>query len=269
MTSTTSRNKVHAREVAARRLEAKRLRRDKGLFKWFQIHKLASESLHKIQREPVEPLSIYGGKPESPHITKRLTRFPMTRQPNGRAMPAWKDLSAWMKCQMFVHALATFEYQFQTFSVDLHPDLVREWLTEGRDVRAMMRDRLRRELDRRVKPSLEFFFVIEGWSRSAKAPTKLHIHGGAHLYAPQDGQAIVDAARRAAGQGNAGRVATPRASHGRVFHRDGPKYINYLFKSVRRKDERLPSRRLTVSRSLAGTGQSFWALVTGIEYTGL
>ena len=173
-------------------------------------------------------------------------------------MPQWSDLSAWLKMQLTVMLL--HEWEFQTFNIHIHRDLERKWVSEGCDVRVVMRDRLRREFDKHVRPGLEHFFVIEGWSKRDKAPTLLHIHGGAAIYPdyPSDAGKIMEAAARAAGHGLKGYSRQARARNGRKFTRDGPRYINYLFKSVRRKDDRLNDRRVTMSRSVIRATRDFW-----------
>jgi hypothetical protein len=240
-----------------RRRDAKRLWRDREIYRFLRAAAAIGRGWHANLREPLEPLSVYLGKPGHKY-NKVLTQFPVRKQPNGRPMPGWNDLSPWLKMQLAVMLLD--EWQFQTFNIDIHHDLEREWVKEGRDVRVAMRDRLRRELDKRVRPGLEHFFVIEGWSKRAKAQTKLHIHGAAAIYPddPADPRKIMIAAGRAAGHGLQGYSRQRRAVHGRMFTRRGPAYINYLFKSVRRKDDRLNHRRVTMSRSVVRATRDFW-----------
>ena len=214
-------------------------------------------------RCPSSPYQVYVGIPGS-RFNRALAPFPVRKQfKNGRPMPQWKDLTSWLKMQLAVMFLD--QWQFQTFNIHIHRDLESKWVGEGRDVRVMMRDRLRRELDDCVRLGLEHFFVIEGWSKRAKGPTLLHIHGGAAIYPdePTDAANIMSAAGRAAGHGLKGFAKQSRAEHGREFTRDGPRYINYLFKSVRRKDDRLNDRRVTMSRSVVKSTREFWQAITG------
>jgi hypothetical protein len=176
-------------------------------------------------------------------------------------MPQWEDLSAWMKVQLSVMLL--HEWSFHTFDIHLHSDLESQWLRQGRDLRVTLRDRLRRELDKLVGPQREFFFVIEGWSKKARAPTVVHIHGGAAIYNDEEDENIETAAARACGHQLKGYSKQRRAVHGQPFTREGADYINYLFKSVTRKDERLPERRLTMSRSVVSATREFWNTITG------
>lgn len=242
-----------------RSLEASRLRRDRKILRKLRVAATQSASLHKILRAPQEPLSVYVGKIGHPR-GRELTRFPVTTQDDGRPMPAWDDLSRWMKVQMAVMAMQ--EWSFQTFNIHIHPDLEAKWIASGRDPRVMMRDRVRREFDKRVRPNLDWFFVIEGWGpRHGK--TVLHIHGGAASYEAGDDRKIMHAVGRAAGHGLKGYTNVPRAIHGRRFARHTARYVDYLFKATRRPDPRLSERRLTMSRAMTGGARAFWQLVTG------
>lgn len=243
-----------------RRREAKRLLRDKKIYRFIEGCAKDGASAHWYLGEPIEPLSVYLGKPGNP-FNEALAPFPVKKQENGRPMPQWDDLSAWMKVQLAVMLL--HEWTFHTFNIHIHPDLEKQWVGEGSDVREKMRDRLRTELVKLGVPRREFFFVVEGWSKHTKAPTVLHIHGAAAIYNDGDGDNIEQAAARAAGHGLRGFSRQPRAVHGDEFTRAGPAYINYLFKSVKRPDARLPERRLTMSRSVVDGAREFWNTLTG------
>jgi hypothetical protein len=245
---------------ARRDREAKRLRRDKKIYRFIEAYAESGAAVHDYLNEPIEPLSVYLGKPGNP-FNETLAQFPVKYQPNRKPMPQWEDLSAWLKVQLAVMLL--HEWTFQTFDIHIHPRLERQWVQEGRDVRMMMRDRLRRELDDLVGSRREFFFVIEGWSKHTRSATRLHIHGGAAIYEPNDPMLIEKAAARAAGQGIRGYSYQPRAVHGDRYRPAGPAYINYLFKSVTRRDDRLPDRRLTMSRSVVTATRDFWNTITG------
>lgn len=245
---------------AARAREARRLNRDRKIYRILRRGRLTSEFFHSAYREPVEPLSVYGGKPETRPGLK-LTQFPIRHQANGRPMPHWDDLSAWMKVQLAIMAMNN--WRVHTFNIHIHPDLERAWVAAGKDPRVMMRDRIRREFDKHVHPRLDWFFIIEGWSKRTKSETLLHVHGAAASFEPGDDKKIMDAASRAAGHGLRGFSNVPRAKHGRPFTHERAGYADYLFKASRRGDDRLGQRRLTMSRSMVGGAREFWEMITG------
>lgn len=215
---------------------------------------------HRLYGEAVEPLSVYGGKPETAPA-KRLTPFPIHRQANGQPMPHWDDLSGWMKVQLAMMAMNN--WKVQTFNIHIHPNLEQTWIAAGKDPRVMMRDRIRKEFDKQVRPQLDWFFVIEGWSKKSQSETVLHVHGAAANFEAGDEQKIMAAVARAAGHGLKGYPAMPRAVHGRLFQRERAGYATYLLKAARRHDDRLSRRRLTMSRSMVGGAREFWEMITG------
>ncbi|MFN3474445.1 MAG: hypothetical protein ACK4ZW_10430 [Blastomonas sp.] len=210
---------------------------------------------------PIEPLSVYLGVagPNS-KFNKGLAPFPLRKQKNKRSWPHWNDLSLWLKVQLAVMLMD--EWSLQTFNIHIHPKLEVKWVSEEKDVRAEIRDRLRKELAV-IRPGLEHVFVVEGWSKLSKAPTILHIHGCAIIDNPGDGDRIIAAAMRAAGQGIRGHPVTRRARHGAIYTKAGPRYVNYLLKSVRKHDDRLTKRRLTMSRSIVDATRDFWHGISG------
>lgn len=244
----------------ARAREAKREARDRKIYRILRRGRLTSEMFHRLYGEPMEPLSVYGGKPDTAP-TKRLTLFPIDRQGNGRPMPHWNDLSAWMKVQLAIMAMNN--WKVQTFNIHIHPELEQGWAAVDKDPRVMIRDRIRREFDKQVRPRLDWFFVIEGWSAKSRSQTILHVHGAAANFEDGDEQKIMDAVGRAAGHGINGHVVMPRAIHGRLFQRERAGYATYLLKAARRHDDRLSRRRLTMSRSLVGGAREFWEMITG------
>jgi hypothetical protein len=215
---------------------------------------------HRLYGEPLEPLSVYGGKPDTAP-GKRLTVFPLTKQGNGQPMPHWDDLSVWMKVQLAIMAMNN--WKVQTFNIHIHPDLEQAWAAAGKDPRVMMRDRIRKEFDRLVRPRLDWFFVIEGWSIKSRSHTVLHVHGAAANFEDGDEKKIMNAAARAAGHGLKGYAVMPRAIHGRLFERERAAYATYLLKAARRHDDRLGRRRLTMSREMVGAARLFWETITG------
>ncbi|NBW74695.1 MAG: hypothetical protein EBR34_02735 [Sphingomonadaceae bacterium] len=175
-------------------------------------------------------------------------------------MPAWNDLSTWLKTQLLVMALD--QWQLQTFTVHLHGGLVAKSTIEGRDLRSVVRDRIRKKLSKALGRKAEFFFVVEGWSKRTKTKTQLHIHGGAFMLEAQEGPIILSAVGKACGQGLRGSKPEARSIHGKVYWRDGETYVNYIFKSVKRPDDRLERRRNHMSREAVGAAREFWLLLT-------
>ncbi len=245
---------------ARRAREAKRLVRDRKIFRFLRVHKVQSEGRHRLLREQAEPLSVYTGKQDHPR-GHALTVFPVTKQPNGRPMPQWKDLSAWMKVQ--VAALAMHNWDFLTFNVQLHPDLEARLVGERQDPRTYIRDRLRKELKKAYHPRAEWYFVIEGVSTRTKAPTFLHLHGGIALYEGTTQEVVKNAVLAATGHNRQGATKVPRALHAKPFRTEQAAYATYLFKYARRHDDRLPERRLTMSSEMTGAARSFWEMITG------
>lgn len=242
---------------SARSREAKRLSRDRKIFAFLRKKAAEAEEMHRFWNEPVDRLSVWLGKRNWGDQT--LTPFPIVSQPNGRSMPMWNDLSHWMKVQVI-----TFAYldDFLTFNINIHPKLEAQWVSEGRDIAKVMRDRLRKELDKEFSPGREFMFVLEGWSANHNGPTYLHIHGGAAVRAIGDGAKVASAAGRAAGHGLRGFTPVRRAIHTREFEVCRAAYANYLFKAARRSDPRLTKRRLVMSQQMTYTARLFWESIT-------
>lgn len=175
-------------------------------------------------------------------------------------MPKWVQLTDWMKAQVLVMALS--EWMLLTFTVHLHPDLESQWMADEKDPVKMVRDRLRKELTKVLGPRHEYFFVMEGWSKIDKAPTFLHVHGGIFLRDPGHEAVAYKAIGRACGHGVEGYSKQPKARHKKIYWGGGDRYVNYIFKSVRRPDQRLAGRRLVFSREATGAAREMWGLMT-------
>lgn len=174
-------------------------------------------------------------------------------------MPKWEDLTPWLKTRLLTMALN--QWGMQTFNIVVTKELEDGWVRSGSDPRDELRERVRKHLGRVLDRRSEHFFVIEGWSKMAKAPTRLHIHGGAFIADHAEGDKIVDAVAKACGQTVRGRKHDARSIHGKIYWRDSPAYVNYLFKSVRRPDQRLGRQRLYMSREATGAAREFWGLL--------
>jgi hypothetical protein len=249
-----------------RRREARRLRRDRKIYRNILQLVNVAEHLHALAGEPIEYLSVYSVDPDrhiphnpSPGWIPKLTLFPITEQENGRPIPQWEDLSQWMKVQVVPMA---YRGEFLTFNVRIHPDLEDRWVASGADIRKKMVERIRKELDEALGKQREFFFVIEGWSKVTKAPTYLHIHGGAAIREPSERPLIEQAVGRAAGHGLTGFAKIPRAIDSELFHVEQAAYATYLLKAAHRPDPRLKDRRLSMSHSLTYVTRIFWELIT-------
>ncbi|MCH7629986.1 MAG: hypothetical protein IH997_14955 [Proteobacteria bacterium] len=110
-----------------RRREAKRLARDRKIYRLLRENVRLSESLHALAGQQIEPLSVYVGKENyqpSHGQPPALTSFPVTRQENGQTMPRWEDLSQWLKVQVVP---MVYIQEFLTFNVRIHPDLEARW----------------------------------------------------------------------------------------------------------------------------------------------
>lgn len=257
MASAQSRQK--SKNLTPRRRLARKLKRDRRIYRNLRQRWAVSLMLHNNYREKREPLSVYGGK-LGRQFGAHISRFPVTKQENGRPMPKWEDLSAWLKSQVLVMCL--HEWGLQTFTIHLHSDLEAKWLAAGKNPRVEIRNRLKREMDKAIGPRGEYFFIVEGWSKKDKKEVKLHIHGGGFIREDGDGPKIVEAASRACGQGVRGKPREARSVHEKVYWKEGQRYVDYIFKSVRRKDQRLGRRRLHMSREAVGAGREMWKLMT-------
>lgn len=239
---------IRYRGKSSRRLKS----RDEEIFGNLLKTKATGEGLLASCGAHETPLAVYGELP-----------FPVLFQSDGTRMPRWDELTPWLKVQLCILAFSEWEKRFQTFTIHLNQKIVDKWIKKKADVRSMVRDRLRRELDRQFGPGREFLFVVEGLSRRTKNPTKLHIHGGIMVDCPSDGPTAIRAAERAAGQGIRSYAKEPRATKWEPFYGGGPTWGTYILKSVGIKDERLADRRLAMSQSAISAGREFWNLVTG------
>jgi len=222
-----------------------------------------AEHLHQVHAEPVEPLSVFYGKPEfdaNPDIPwdAELTPFPIGIQENGWPMPKWDDLSQWMKVMMAT--MVGHQWDLLTFNIHLHPELERG-LVAAQSVRPKLAERVRKHLGRAVGPGREFFFVIESYSKETLAPTILHIHGAAAVY--QSGEAdCIEAAIAAAAGHVRGASKQPRAVHSKPFTTLRAGYGDYLFKFAKQFDPRLDDRRLVMSQSMTRAARDLWIDIT-------
>jgi hypothetical protein len=196
----------------------------------------------------------------------------MRKQPDGKPLPQYKDLSRWLKFDLLT--MVMYEYGFVTYNAHIHPKLEREWIDKGKDPRTEMGVRVRKEL-RKLNScpgdGWEFAFVVEGWAKqnylskdwSNPKPVGLHIHGCAALYDPLDIANVKEAINRACGHGLRGYTKMNPKIQIRRFKREGPTYTNYAFKYSRRKDHRLGYRRDFISNTGTALAEEFWKIISG------
>jgi hypothetical protein len=231
---------------------AKKKARDEKILGSLLKNRSEGKALLASGGAPEEPLAVYGYLP-----------FPILFQSDDKRMPRWDELTPWLKLQLCILAFSEWEKRFQTFTIHLNQTLVDKWIKQSVDIRSIVRDRLRRELDSQFGIGREFLFVVEGLSRRTKSPTRLHIHGGIMVEHPGDGPKAIRAAERAAGQGMRSYAKEPRATKWEPYYGGGSTWGNYILKAVGIKDERLADKRLAMSRSAISAGREFWDFVTG------
>lgn len=248
-----------------RHREAKRLARDRKIYRLLRECVRFSEKLHALAGETIEPLSVYVGKEgyqPSYGQPPALTPFPMTKQENGKPIPRWEDLSQWLKIQVVTMA---YFGDFLTFNIRIHPDLEERWAPGGvarDDVRAKMVERVRKEFDTAVGRGREWFFVVEGWSKDKRASTYLHIHGGVAIHQPGDDELLEAAVARAAGYDVNRQGGNGRAVHSARFAIEQAAYATYLLKAAKKPDPRLTDRRIAMSSAITSTSRAFWEMIT-------
>ena len=234
--------------------EARRIARDRKIFAKLRQMAATAKAQHLLADEPLEPLSVFYGKPDRPSSWE-LSSFPMDKQDNGRPMPKWEDLSQWMKVTLAT--IVCHEWDLLTFNMNLHPTLEAELVARGR-VRSDLSERVRKHLTRVIGARREFFFVLQGHEKTTGAPTHLHIHGAIAAYGHEERKVIKEALAKAAGHGIRGRRIIARAAHAKWFETFRVAYPNYLFKFSLRRDPRLDERRLVMSHSMTRAAKMFW-----------
>jgi hypothetical protein len=218
--------------------------------------------------------------------------FPLRNSDNTK-IPAWRDLTPWMKVQIATLALA--ERGYMQFTVHLHDDLVSELETAGRDRRVYLRDSISRHLKRRFDMPPWFFFVMEDLD-SDGAPTRIHAHGSIELRPaplPTSGPGHIALARFATSQGEdvaqlrAGMLVVRRALRAaaqvqrssiaattglnqsrnvwlraKPYHPlFNPDYVNYAFKNSKRISSGLGENRLALPYGLREEAKRLWRLI--------
>lgn len=220
--------------------------------------------------EEFDPLSVYSIPPfpllyQTPRIPK--DDIFKCSIPNVW-MPRWKEISVWMKVHLFVMWCEEFPDNFHTFNVKVHPDLESRWTKKGCDIGKLIRDRIRKEIDKVGGKGRPFVFVLEGLGKEHRHPVPLHIHGGAIILDPEEAHRINEAVGRAAGQGLKSYKRTAKAVHGASYTRPGTKWANYIQKFVQAKDERSLGRRVYMSQPAIRAAKELWEIATGQQMLG-
>lgn len=104
--------------------------------------------------------------------------FPLRKIHNHRT-PRWKDLSPWMKIQIYLLVLG--ERGYRPIKVQLHDDVRSQLMARGQDERVYLRERLKRSLRKMFGSSLPmFFFVMEDRDRDGTL-VRSHAHGAIEI----------------------------------------------------------------------------------------
>jgi hypothetical protein len=241
-----------------------------------------SRTAEKARLEMVSPL----------YIRYRGIRFPL-KQPDGRKIPSWRELSPWFKVQVASCCLMEQENNFIQFRYHPHGMLV-DALNE--DIKDDIRDAITRIMRRRYSHAAKFFFVIEDRDREGNA-TRPHLHGSIALpplplpitktglvrarwrrMIANEGREAAEAQYRrecvadvlAMATGNDG--SRPRfhnnvdQTHNKwtgkpVFFLSNAEYVNYCFKAVHKASATLPEQRLAFSTALRQESRRLWSLI--------
>jgi len=266
--------KKHGRQW--RSMQRKRRQRDSQiiektqLFLNHRIERLIELHRHTSHVKGIDEdtmISAHGGQPFQINRNHQLWATLPIRWFAGKRPPNWENLSDWGKLQLAMFPLA--ELGCITFTGNLHPDLERTLVSSGKDVRVHIRDAFRKALKRETGlDDLEYAFVIEGHTKGIKRLTALHIHGviASDRLKPGilgEGQ-VKRAVARAVGQWDKGPLGK-RTVHTKRYWKSGKAYVNYLFKRVRSKDDRMPLQHMTISHSLTAGAKAFWLAVSGLD----
>lgn len=227
------------------------------------------------------------------YIKYRGKGFPL-RQPNGRRLPAWRNLTPWAKSQIATIVLS--EKGWLPFKVHVHDDLWHIWTRDGRHKRDELRNRIARRLkDRFGHDAPAFFFVLEDRTTTGEK-TRPHAHGcigrvrapvpprgeGSRKFALMAREQGLPQAEFEAGR-NAIRGALWRAAGGRVpaiaetsgvdqrrnvwlpkqpYHPVfNNQYVDYAFRNTRRLSKNLGDRRFAMTNPLRGESRRLWTLI--------
>lgn len=210
------------------------------------------------------PLSVY----DSYYFPLRF-QFIEINKSNGKikyiynkiSMPQWKDLSNYMKIELFQLMCEDLDESLYSFNPKIHPDLVAE--LKGKDLVAALARRMRRELVRLGDKPRHHVFVVEGHDRKGGA-TDLHIHGMAMVEGKGQAHDVLRASGRAAGQDVKGRGRLPSGNSGEFcYYVVGKSWARYMTKNVDRVHSAITRRSVVFSRRAIQLTKAFYERVTG------
>ena len=217
------------------------------------------------------------------YIRYRGDGFPLKTRER-RIPPPWRSLSPWMRLQ--VAGLCLAEHTFQQFRITPAPALVTQLASSGKDLKAFLRDDLRRRMRRAFPQEPWFFFAIEDRSVDG-TPVAPHVHGSVRvqplpLPRTQAGDLRVRWARMVEREGIGAaeleygrhelkrvlRLSAGEASPGHhswskepIARRSNPDWISYALKNMAEPSSALPDRRLVISRTLTQEAHRLWELI--------
>jgi hypothetical protein len=258
--------------------QIKRGRRDKEILRSLGRRLRVRREFNAAQKKPHDPLTVFIPDPGNPsaspfpisHTSIPPNAINRTASTNARhvwiRLPRWEDLSQWAKVQ--VALLGMGELGAITFTGNLHPDLETQWVGEGRDILAEVRDRLRRQLKSITGKRIECCFVMEGHTKGIKKETFLHIHGFICLAQLDDlgftkcEEILKLALKRTIGEISS-RPSMNRAKHTKEYYGYERTYGAYLFKRIPTPDPRLRDMRLVMSGEMTKGARMLWNMMSG------
>lgn len=183
----------------------------------------------------------------------------------------WKHIGEFLKFHLlFQVALMDGGY---SFTVRVRPDLQAKWAAEGRNPMERIRRETRKALETQGLEDVAYCYVVEGKTKRG-AQTSLHLHGFLLAADPLVATRFQVAMEKAIAAHGNGRAAAGIAKHSgpavqvkRSYDKiDNSKYgrgrwAGYLAKNACKWDNRLPGRRLFMSREATKTAEAFWGLL--------
>jgi hypothetical protein len=212
-----------------------------------QIRKAVARGMGR----PIAPYLVYTDFDHSDALTSI----------NPRDLPAWDELSEYMKiAQAWV---ATVQEQGFAFTVNVHPDLEKQWLLSNKRANEQVQKRLKKELDKQGIGDLPYAYVIEARSKTTRSRKKLHLHGYLCPANPVEASKFKVALEYALLGNNLKKVGRSRAIDIRPAYDRGhdARWAIYIMKNYDKYDRRLAHGRTFMSRAMTQGAREFWSLV--------